>query len=59
MSSLSDLSSDFAKLKSGAMEMPEENARLRADDGPLFGIVRKLWSDRPKGSDPRRIDHFG
>jgi len=32
---------------------------LQADDGPLFGIVRKLWSDRPKGSDPRRIGHFG
>ena len=115
MSSLSDLSNDFAKLKSDATQMPEENARLRsinakmlaalryvltflqeglpatanfdwskeavakmlwpkqsvipkcyltlpalqADDGPLFGIVRKLWSDRPKGSDPRRIGHFG
>ena len=32
---------------------------LQADDGPLFGIVRKLWSDRPKGSDPRRIGHLG
>jgi hypothetical protein len=40
MSSLSDPSNDFAKLKSDAMQMAEENARLRTINAKMLAALR-------------------
>jgi hypothetical protein len=49
MSSLSDLSIDFAKLKSDATQMAEENARLRNINAKMLAALRYVLTFLQEG----------
>ena len=49
MSSLSDPSNDFAKLKSDATQMAEENARLRTINAKMLAALRYVLTFLQEG----------
>src|SRR5215471_8358857 len=58
MSSLSDLSNGFAKLKSDATQMAEENARLRSINAKMHAALRSALTFLQEVF-PRRLISIG